>query len=272
MDIRRKSPKNKKNVLSRTSSDSDEDNLFSLSCPNTSTGFWKDPNHFSSDHSAISKPIKPQTNKVFVLGISGGQASGKTTVCDMVKAELANRVGIIQLGSFYKPLSEEDLKHVEDYNFEHPSAFVWELLSTEMKLLLKGKTAHIPEWDNVNHKRLPGSVSISGALIDVIIIEGGLVFHEDSIRNMIDMKVFVDDDSDTRLSRKVKRDVVEGNQSLDTILKNYERYVKPCFDLYIQPTKKHADVVLPRGPANAIAVSLLVLNLKNQSTFNPVKF
>jgi len=109
-------------------------------------------------------------------------------------------------------------------------------------------------------------------LIDIIIIEGGLVFHEENIRNMIDMKVFVDDDSDTRLSRKVKRDVVEGNQSLDTILKNYERFVKPCFDLYIQPSKKHADVVLPRGPANEIAVGLLVLNLKNPSTLDAIKF
>jgi uridine kinase len=268
MDI--KSPKSKKNALRRTSSDSDDDNLFSLSCPTQSTGFWKDPNHFSSNQSAISKPNKP--HKIFVLGISGGQASGKTTVCEMVKSKLANRVGVIQLGSFYKPLSEEDLKHVEDYNFEHPIAFDWELLSAQMELLLKGKTVHIPEWDSVNHKRLPNSVAISGALIDIVVIEGGLVFHEESIRNMIDMKVFVDDDSDTRLSRKVKRDVVEGNQSLDTILKNYERFVKPCFDLYIQPSKKHADVVLPRGPANEIAVSLLVLNLKNPATLNPIKF
>jgi len=267
MDI--KLQKNKKTPIRKISSDSDDDNLFSSSCPTTSTGFWKESNHFSSQ-SSVSRTNKP--HKIFVLGISGGQASGKTTVCDMVRAKLPNRVGVIQISSFYKPLSEEDLKHVEDYNFEHPLAFDWELLDTQMKLLLSGKTANLPEWDNVNHTRLPNSVPLSGALIDIIIIEGGLVFHQENIRKMIDMKVFVDDDSDTRLSRKVKRDVVEGNQSLDTILNNYERFVKPCFDLYIQPSKKHADVVLPRGPANEIAVGLLVLNLKNPSTLDAIKF
>jgi uridine kinase len=269
MDI--KPQKIKKNTLRKTSSDSDDENLFSLSCPTSSTGFWRDQNHFSTHHQSSSSKINKQ-HKTFVLGISGGQASGKTTVCDMVKAKLANRVGVIQLSSFYKPLSEEDLNHVEDYNFEHPIAFDWELLAAQMKLLLNGKTAFIPEWNSESHARLPNPVALSGALIDIIIIEGGLVFHEETIRNMIDMKVFVDDDSDTRLSRKVKRDVVEGNQNLDTILKNYERFVKPCFDLYIQPSKKHADVVLPRGPANEIAVGLLVLNLKNPMTLNPIKF
>jgi uridine kinase len=269
------SKKKKKTRPSHQLNSSDESNdefMQAVSCPTAEKGFWKFPEEESSRFSAVmnepSSPLKGKKKhifKTFVLGVAGGVASGKTTVCDMVKKNLhRHRMSVIEMNWFYKPLNSQAMENLNEYNFDHPDAYDWEMLQAQMELLLRGKTASLPQWDAKTKTRLVEPLMVSGAMIDIIILEGNLTLYHPAIRNMMDLKIFVDTDSDTRLSRQVKRDVVHGNEALDVLLVRFEKFTKLAFDMYIQPSKKHADVVIPRGPSNEIAIGLLIQHVSHK--------
>lgn len=236
--------------------DSDEeDNLgLSISCPiPPSHGKWK-----------LAREAKPE-RPPFLIGAAGGTASGKTTVCEMIVKELQNkRVATLSLDSFYKPPTPEQLANIQNFNFDHPDAFDWELLAEQLDLLSKAKTATIPVYDFKTHSRTSEVTQIHGAISDVIIIEGILLFHKKEIVDLLDMKLFVDTDADIRLARRVRRDMAERGRALEGILDQYERFVKPAFDEFILPSKKAADVVIPRGASNTVAMDLLVQHIKQK--------
>eukprot|EP01124_Arcella_intermedia_P029173 TRINITY_DN60_c0_g1_i1.p1 TRINITY_DN60_c0_g1~~TRINITY_DN60_c0_g1_i1.p1 ORF type:complete len:266 (-),score=55.37 TRINITY_DN60_c0_g1_i1:89-886(-) len=255
MDIK-KNPK-------RKFRDEDEDNALSFSCPIPSRhlGFWKDPAPTQSNTTETESRNRP-----FLIGVCGGTASGKTTVCDIITQKLDDqRVATISLDSFYRNLTPEELTNVANHNFDHPDAFDWELLTSTLEALYRGKTVSIPTYDFTTHSRLPQvSHTIHGSISDIVIVEGILLFHPKEVVDLLDMKLFVDTDADTRLARRVRRDIADRGRSLESILKQYEKFVKPSFDEFILPTKKYADVIIPRGSSNTVAIDIMVQHIKQK--------
>ncbi|GAM18702.1 hypothetical protein SAMD00019534_018770, partial [Acytostelium subglobosum LB1] len=201
--------------------------------------------------------------EMLMICIAGGTASGKTTVCEEIIKRLENqRVSVLCLDSFYKPLTKDDLENVTQYNFDHPSAFDWEYATRAIKELKSGNKFHIPTYCFKTHTRLAETSAVNG--VDVIIFEGILALYSQEIRDQMDIKIFVDTDSDTRLSRRVIRDIAERGRSLDSVLHQYEKFVKPSFDEYIFPTKKYADVIIPRGADNVVAIDLIVQHIRSK--------
>jgi len=169
------------------------------------------------------------------------------------------------LDSFYRALTKEELLNVGNHNFDHPDAFDWDLLYSTLEALSRGKTVSIPTYDFTTNSRLPNvSTTLHGSISDIVIIEGILLFHPQQVLDLLDMKLFVDTDADTRLARRVRRDIAERGRSLESVLNQYERFVKPAFDKYILPTKKYADVIIPRGFSNSVAIDLIVLHIKQK--------
>lgn len=200
----------------------------------------------------------------FIIGVCGGTASGKTSVCNKILAELEGngRVAIVNQDSYYRGLSAEENATAETYNFDHPSAFDWELIEQHLLLLKQKKPIDVPHYDFVTHQRSATTTRLYAA--DVILFEGILTFAEERVRGLFDMKIFVDTDDDTRLIRRIRRDIAARGRTLESILTQYETFVKPSFDMHIAPTKKYADVIIPRGETNAVAIGLVAQHIKQE--------
>ncbi|BES93489.1 unnamed protein product [Nesidiocoris tenuis] len=205
----------------------------------------------------------------FLIGVAGGTASGKSTVCARIMQKLGQvdvdqaerKVVTISQDSFYRELSPaEKAKALKgQYNFDHPDAFDEELIFKTLKEILDGKKVILPTYDYRTNASSGSSITIYPA--DVVLFEGILVFYFPEIRNLFHMKLFVDTDSDTRLARRVPRDINERGRDLDQVLHQYMNFVKPAFEEFCLPTKKHADVIIPRGADNTVAIELIVQHI-----------
>lgn len=199
----------------------------------------------------------------FVIGVAGGAASGKTTVCDMIIQQLHDqRVVLVNQDSFYHDLTEEELTRVHEYNFDHPDAFDTEQLLCAMEKLRHGQAVDIPNYDFKSYKNIFPARRVNPS--DVIILEGILIFHDPRIRELMNMKIFVDTDADVRLARRIRRDIVEKGRDIATVLDQYSKFVKPAFDDFILPTKKYADIIIPRGGDNHVAIDLIVQHIRTK--------
>ncbi|KAL1138755.1 hypothetical protein AAG570_008817 [Ranatra chinensis] len=203
----------------------------------------------------------------FLIGVAGGTASGKSTVCARIMEKLGQvdvdhterKVVTISQDSFYRELTPaEKIKALKgQYNFDHPDAFNDELIYKTLQDILAGKKVNIPVYDFRTNSRVENeNYTIYPA--DVVLFEGILVFYFPEIRNLFHMKLFVDTDSDTRLARRVPRDINERGRDLEQVLNQYMNFVKPAFEEFCLPTKKHADVIIPRGADNTVAIDLIV--------------
>eukprot|EP00127_Corallochytrium_limacisporum_P005710 Clim_evm89s210 gene=Clim_evmTU89s210 len=207
-----------------------------------------------------------QTAEAFIIGVCGGSASGKTTVAK----EVIERLGIpwvvlLSMDSFYKVLSPEEsaLAAENKYNFDHPNAFDLDLVVETLEKLKKGKKVQIPEYDFRTHSRRKGfEKTLYGA--NVVIFEGILTFVDPRLRDLLDLKVFVNCDSDIRLARRLKRDIVARGRDIEGVFGQYYRYVKPCFEEIILPSVKHADIIVSRGIENKVAIDLIVEHVRTQ--------
>lgn len=199
----------------------------------------------------------------FIIGVAGGTASGKTTVCNMIISQLHDqRVLLINQDSFYCSQTDEQLETVQEYNFDHPDAFNTELLLSCIGNLKHGKAVSIPIYDFKSHKNIEPARMVNPA--DVIILEGILVLHDPRVRDLMNMKIFVDTDSDLRLARRIQRDTVERGRNIQNVLEQYAKFVKPSFDEFILPSKKYADVIIPRGGDNYVAIDLIVQHIRTK--------
>ncbi|KAL0310914.1 UNVERIFIED_CONTAM: Uridine kinase-like protein 4 [Sesamum angustifolium] len=231
--------------------------------------------HFSGFHlentdpsaSELERSTSSATENVlqpFVIGVAGGAASGKTSVCDMIIEQLRDqRVVLVNQDSFYHNLTPEEFKKVHEYNFDHPDAFDTEQLLCIMEKLKHGQAVDIPRYDFKSYKNdiFPARrVNPS----DVIILEGILIFHDPRVRDLMNMKIFVDTDADVRLARRIRRDTVEKGRDIGTVLDQYSKFVKPAFDDFILPTKKYADIIIPRGGDNHVAIDLIVQHIRTK--------
>ncbi|XP_011011893.1 PREDICTED: uridine kinase-like protein 5 isoform X2 [Populus euphratica] len=207
----------------------------------------------------ISAPDPPK--QPFVIGVAGGTASGKTTVCNMIISQLHDqRVVLVNQDSFYHSLSDDTLAQVYDYNFDHPDAFNTELLLSCMEKLKNGRAVNITNYDFQTHKRIGPGWKVNPS--DIIILEGILVLHDSRVRDLMNMKIFVDADSDLRLARRIQRDTVERGRNIQNVLDQYARSVKPSFEEFILPSKKYADVIIPRGGDNNVAIDLIIQHIR----------
>uniref|UniRef100_A0A8B9ZJ16 Uridine-cytidine kinase n=1 Tax=Anas platyrhynchos TaxID=8839 RepID=A0A8B9ZJ16_ANAPL len=204
-------------------------------------------------------------DEAFVIGLCGGSASGKTTVATrIIEALDVPWVVLLSMDSFYKVLDEgqQALAARSDYNFDHPDAFDFELLVSVLRKLKKGKSVKVPVYDFTTHSRRREWKTVYGA--NVIVFEGILAFANKELLKLLDMKVFVDTDSDIRLVRRLQRDIMERGRDIVGVIKQYNKFVKPAFEQYIEPTVQVADIVVPRGGENFVALDLIVQHVHSQ--------
>ncbi|KAI7906064.1 uridine kinase [Cokeromyces recurvatus] len=209
--------------------------------------------------------------KPYMIGIAGGSASGKTSVAERILKNLnVPWVVILSMDSFYNILSPENKKlaNENNFNFDHPSALDYDLLLETLIKLKEGKSVTIPIYNFSTHSREEKTTTIYGA--NVIIFEGVLAFHDKRIRDMMDVRIFVDTDSDIQLARRIQRDTLYRGRDVSGILDQYTRFVKPAFDNYVRPTMKYADVIIPRGLENVIAIDLMTKHIQSQLQENMI--
>lgn len=189
------------------------------------------------------------------IRIAGGTASGKSTVCQKIMAKLGQdcqrRVALIKQDSFYRILNQDELALARNgnFNFDHPYAVDDQAMYQALVDILNGIPVKLPIHDyQDNQPKANQFYEVQSA--DVVLFEGVLIFYFPKVRDMFHMKLFVDTDSDTRLSRRVVRDVRDRGRPLEVVLNQYDRFVKPAFEEFCQPTKKYADMIIPRGAEN----------------------
>lgn len=191
-----------------------------------------------------------------IIGIAGGTGSGKTTVVKRIaKALPAHCAAVIPLDSYYNDTTELTAEERAAINFDHPDAFDWKLLTEHIKMLKSGEAVEQPTYSYIESNRQKETIHVEPK--PVIIIEGIMALHYKKLRDMMDLKIFVDTDDDVRLIRNIRRDVVERGRTVDMVLDRYEKVLKPMHEQFIEPTKKFADLIIPWGGDNKTGIHIL---------------
>lgn len=193
---------------------------------------------------------------MIVIGIAGGTGSGKTTVVrKIVESFCEGEVAVIPQDSYYRDSSHLPLEERLKLNFDEPAAIEWELLVEQLKQLKAGKAIEQPTYSYLTCTRQADTVHVEPR--DIIIVEGILILCDEQLRNMLDIKVFVDADSDERLIRVINRDIIERGRTVDMVIERYERVLRPMHLQHIEPTKRYADLIIPQGGHNKVAIEMM---------------
>ncbi len=201
--------------------------------------------------------------KPILIGIAGGSASGKSSIAQRLKNEysLTNSVVIIRQDDYYKDQSHLTMEERVKTNYDHPLAFDNELLIHHLNALMNGETIEKPTYDYTVHNRSEVTETIKPC--DVIVLEGLFVLESESLRDLLDMKIFVDTDADIRFIRRMVRDVKERGRSLDSVVSQYTTTVRVMHDLFIEPSKRYANLIIPEGGHNEVAIDLLTTKINS---------
>ncbi|MDE6872003.1 MAG: uridine kinase [Bacteroidales bacterium] len=198
---------------------------------------------------------------MLIIGIAGGSGSGKTTVVNAIVEQLKDRVVVIPQDSYYKDsshLSDEEKKYV---NFDHPDSIDFKLLTTQLKQLKEGQSIEQPVYSYITCSRSKTeTITVNPA--EVIIIEGILIFTCQELRKQMDIKLFVDADDDDRLMRVMARDIIERGKTVETVIERYSKTVKPMYLQFIEPSKRYADIIIPQGGHNQVAIDILIATIE----------
>lgn len=182
----------------------------------------------------------------FVIGVAGGTCSGKTTVTERLKAMIgSDHLAVIKQDAYYIDNAHQPFEQRCLANYDHPDAFDFELTIAQLSGLLAGHTIEVPTYDYANHTRAAETVTVRPAR--VIVFEGILALYDEALRDLFDLKVFVDTDADVRLIRRINRDLVERGRTAESVMTQYMATVRPSHQQFIEPSKRHADVILPDG-------------------------
>ena len=193
---------------------------------------------------------------MLVIGIAGGTGSGKTTVVRKIVESLPEgEVVVLPQDSYYKDSSHVPVEERQMINFDHPDAFEWSLMSEQLAMLKAGKAIEQPTYSYITCTRQPETVHIEPR--KVIIVEGILALCDEQLREQMDLKIFVDADPDERLIRVISRDVVERGRTAEAVMERYTRVLKPMHLQFIEPTKRYADLIIPEGGNNRVAIDIL---------------
>ena len=196
-----------------------------------------------------------------IIGIAGGTASGKTTVAQKIKEEFGDNVELLSHDFYYLPHNDMTYEERTKINYDHPNAFETDRLIRDVRDLKAGKAVDAPVYDFTIHNRVDETIHVEPKR--VIIVEGILVFENEELRRLMDIKIFVDTDSNERLARRILRDVKERGRSLDSVLTQYTTTVKPMHDQFVEPSKRYADVIIPRGGQNSEALEMINERIKS---------
>ena len=198
--------------------------------------------------------------KPIIIGVTGGSGSGKTSVSRAILANFPNaKIAMIEHDSYYKDQSHLTFEERVTTNYDHPLAFETDLLINHLKELIADRPVDIPIYDYTQHTRSEKSYRQEPQ--DVFIVEGILVLEDKRLRDLMDIKIFVDTDDDVRIIRRIKRDMEERGRSLDSVIEQYLGVVKPMYHQFIEPTKRYADIVIPEGVSNTVAIDLLTTKI-----------
>lgn len=196
-----------------------------------------------------------------VIGIAGGTGSGKTTVTEKILGNLEpDKVVVLKHDFYYKDISAFEGLSTDKINFDHPDALETGLLIDHLTALRAWTPIRQPDYDYTTYRRLPESKLIEPK--NVIIVEGILIFVEKALRNLMDIKIFVDTDADERLLRRLKRDLIERNRTIESVMTQYVSTVKPMHLEFVEPSKRWADIIIPEGGENLVAIDMVVTKIK----------
>jgi uridine kinase len=201
--------------------------------------------------------------KPLIIGVAGGTGSGKSTFARKVAAALdASSVAFLDMDAYYHHYAQLSIEQRRQINWDHPDAFDWELLLSHLRSLAAGQAIDKPEYDFVRHLRSEQTVRVPAA--DVVVVDGILLLADPRARELCDVKVFVDADADVRLIRRLRRDLVERGRPLEEILDQYLTTVQPMHLEFVEPSKRYADVIVPRGGHNEVAIAMIVAKIRQR--------
>jgi uridine kinase len=204
----------------------------------------------------VSTPARP-----FLIGVAGGTCSGKTTLSEQLAVLTgADQLALIKLDSYYNAAHDKTTAERERTNYDHPDAFDWDLLNDHLAALTAGASVQVPVYDFTIHDRTNEVRTVRPA--PIVVLEGILVLWEPRLRARFDLRVFVDTDADLRLIRRLQRDVVERGRTTDSIIQQYLSTVRPAHEQFIEPSKRHADVIFPQGGKNEAALEMLLARVR----------
>ncbi|MCA0986155.1 MULTISPECIES: uridine kinase [Bacillales] len=199
-------------------------------------------------------------NRPVVIGVAGGSGSGKTTVTREIFKQFADQsVLVIEQDSYYKDQSEKSMDERLDTNYDHPLAFDNDLLIQHVKELMSYNSIEKPVYDYTVHTRSDKIIPVEPK--DVIILEGILILEDERLRDLMDIKLFVDTDADIRILRRMVRDIRDRGRTLDSVVEQYTSVVRPMHLQFIEPTKRYADIIIPEGGQNRVAIDLMTTKI-----------
>ncbi len=193
---------------------------------------------------------------IMIIGIAGGSGSGKTTLADNIAAHFGNKISMLRHDDYYKSQSDIPASDRAKLNYDHPAAFDTELLIKHLDILKSGEAIECPVYDYSIHDRSRDIKRIEPT--EVIIVEGILIFENPELLSRLDMKIYVDTDSDVRILRRIMRDVKKRGRTLDSVVEQYLSTVKPMHEAFVEPSKKNADIIIPEGGKNPVAYGMII--------------
>lgn len=201
--------------------------------------------------------------KPLIIGVAGGSGAGKTTVVDhIINSVGKDKIALIQHDSYYRDLKHLPFEERKKQNFDHPSSLETELMIRHIKALKQGYQIEIPIYDFTRHVRKEETRFIQPK--DIILIDGILIFTEKELRNLMNIKLYVDTDDDIRLLRRIQRDIIERDRSLENVLTQYEQFVRPMHLEFVEPTKRYADIIIPHGGENRVALDMVIALIRDR--------
>ena len=198
-------------------------------------------------------------NDILVIGIAGGTGSGKTTLMDNLMKRFGSDVTVLSHDNYYRRRDDMTLEERSKVNYDEPAALETDLMVRHLEKLRQGEAIECPVYDFAQHNRSNKTITIQPKR--VIIVEGILIFEDRALRDLMDIRIFVDTDADVRLGRRILRDVEERGRTLQSVLEQYETTVKPMHEKYVEPSKKFADIVVPEGGQNYVALDMILTRI-----------
>lgn len=201
-----------------------------------------------------------EKTEIIVIGIAGGTGSGKTTITRKIVEHFGKDVTVLYHDNYYKAMHQLSYDQKVRLNYDHPDAFDTDLLTGDLERLKKGETVECPLYDYTIYDRSEQTILVRPTR--VIIVEGILIFHDRKLRSLMDIKLYVDADADVRILRRIQRDVKERGRSLDSVISQYLETVKPMHEAFVEPSKRYADVIIPEGGRNQVALDMVLNRLQ----------
>ena len=199
--------------------------------------------------------------KPILIGITGGTGSGKTTVAEAIHSEFeGNSITMIMQDSYYKDQSHITFEERLKTNYDHPHSIDMDHLIRDLKSLMSGQSIDMPVYDFAEHTRKSETIRIVPT--DIIIVEGILVLDDKNLRDLLDIKIYVDTDADIRILRRMQRDINERGRSMESVINQYLNVVRPMHEQFTEPTKRYADIIIPEGGRNKVAIDVIIRSIK----------